>query len=100
MLSSDVRSNLNLVGWITGLIRSEAVRVDNACGLHLELDRAVEGKVEVEAVLVVCDGADRRDDELAIAGDVGSHVSEVGVLVQNTGVLLADKTSELCTLRA
>jgi hypothetical protein len=97
MLRSDVRGNLNLVGGIAGLVWSEAVRVDNASSLHLELDRAVEGKVEVEAVLVVRDGADGGDDELAITGDVGSHVSEVGVLVQDTGVLLADQTSEMFT---
>lgn len=40
--------------------------------------------------LIVGDCADRRDNELSIPGDVGLVGSEIGVLVQDTGVFLAE----------
>lgn len=43
-----------------------------------------------ETNLIVGDCADRRDDELSIPRDVGFVGSEVGVLVQDAGIFLAE----------
>lgn len=93
VLRSDLRSNVNLVSRIARLVRLQAVGVDDTGSFDFQLDRAVERKVEVEPVFVVGDRADGRDDQFSIARDVDSHVSEVGVLVQDTSVLFTVKLS-------
>lgn len=45
--------------------------------------------------LVVGNRADARDDELAVPGDVDLVVTEVGVLVENTSILLVDADGTL-----
>lgn len=67
-----------------------AVGVEHARQLDLELVGAVEGEGVVEAVLVVGGGDDLRDDELAVAGRDDGSVTVVGVLVQETVVLLVN----------
>ena len=89
VLRGDLRGDDNLVGVVDRLIRGQGVGVDDTGGLDLELDRAVESKVEVEAILVVGNGADRGDDELSVPRNVGLLVSEISVLVQDSGVFLA-----------
>ncbi|KAJ8104750.1 hypothetical protein OPT61_g10590 [Boeremia exigua] len=72
------------------LAGQHGVGVEDAGELDFKLDRAVEVEDPVHAVLVVGGGEDVRDDELAGAGDGDAVVAEVGVLEQNTGILLVD----------
>ena len=64
-----------------------AVR-DDAGQLDLELDGAVLVEVPVEAVLVVADGGDERDDEPARAPHLRASPAPVDVLPQDARVLL------------
>lgn len=91
VLSCNLRGDIDFMFRILRLSRSETIRIDDTRRFDLKLDRSVQSKVEVKAVLVVCDGTDGRNDQLSISCDVRSHVSEVGVFVQDTGIFLTDK---------
>lgn len=86
----DPRRHIHLVRHIRRLPLFQRVRINNARRLNLQLDTPVQRKVEVKAILVVCNGADGRNDQLAITRDVHLVVSEVGVLVQDAGVFFVD----------
>ena len=70
--------------------RAAPRRREDAGHLHLELDRPVLVEVPVEAVLVVSDGGDERDDEPAGAADLGVAAAPVDVLPEEAEVLLVD----------
>jgi hypothetical protein len=89
VLSCYLRCDIHFMGVVKRLVGFKTIRVDNTSCLDFEFNGAVKGKVEVEAVLVVGNGANGGDDELSIAGDVDSHVSEIGVLVEYTSILFA-----------
>ncbi len=62
----------------------------DAGGLGLELDRAVEVEVPVEAVVVVAHRGEEGDDEPALAPDLPRAGPQVGVLPEDAVVLLVD----------
>ena len=63
-------------------------RLDDAGQLGLELDGAVLIEVPVEAVIVVADGREERDDEAARAAHLEGVVAELVVLPEDAVVLL------------
>ena len=93
VLCRNLRSNIDLVSVIEGLVRFQAVRVDDTGCLYFELDRAVKGKIEVEAILVIGYRTDGRDNQFSITSDVNSHISEIGMLVENTGIFFTANMS-------
>lgn len=93
VLCCDSRGDVYLVRGIEGLVRLQAICVDNTSCFDFELDGSVERKVEVKSILVIGDGADRGDDQFTIAGDMDPHITEVGVLVEYTSILLATRVS-------
>mmetsp|Transcript_5777 Transcript_5777/g.18528 ORF Transcript_5777/g.18528 Transcript_5777/m.18528 type:complete len:332 (-) Transcript_5777:1182-2177(-) len=70
-------------------LRLPAGGVDDARGLHLELDDAVHHEVPVARVLVVAHGVHCRDHQPAGAADLG-RATEIRVLPEQAGVLLVD----------
>jgi len=93
VLCRDLRSNIDLVSVIERLVRLQAIRVDDTGCFDFKLDGSVKGKVEVEAILVIGYRTYRRDDQLSITSDVNSHISEIGVLVENTRVFFTGDIS-------
>jgi len=93
VLCRDLRSNIDLVSVIERLVRLQAIRVDDTGCFDFKLDGSVKGKVEVEAILVVGYRTDGRDDELPITSNMNSHVSEIGMLVENTGIFFTANMS-------
>lgn len=89
VVGSDSPRHLCAVGG-GSLRRVQAVRVEHARQLHLELVGAVEVEDVVKGVVVVCGGDDLRDDELAVASRDGLAVAVVGVLEREAVVLLVD----------
>jgi homoaconitase/3-isopropylmalate dehydratase large subunit len=81
MLSGNLWCDVDLVCWVQGLIRLQAVSIDDTGGFDFELDRSVKGEVKVESVFVVGNCTDGRNDQLSITRDVDSHISEISVLV-------------------
>mgnify|MGYP006170517057 CR=1 FL=1 len=75
-----------------GGIRVAVTRVgrgeDDAGGLGLELDGAVEVEVPVEAVVVVADGGEEGNHQAAVPAGVVDAGPEVAVLGQDAPVLL------------
>src|SRR4051794_6336455 len=69
---------------------------NDAGGLDLEADRAVEVEVPVEAVVVVADGGEEADHHAALTAGLRRAGPEVGVLPQDAGVLLvqADRVAQ------
>src|SRR5215469_2463793 len=61
--------------------------------LDLALDRAVQVEVPVEAVVVVADGGEVRNDESALPPGLRRAVEDVGVLPEDADVLLVDADS-------
>ena len=58
--------------------------------LDLELDRAVQVEVPVEAVLVVADRRDEADDQATRAAHLGATAVEVDVLPEDSVVLFVN----------
>jgi len=100
MLCRDLWSNINFMSVIEGLIGLQAVCVDDTGCFHFKLDRTVEGKVEVETILIIGYRTNGRDDELSIAGNVYSHVSEIGMLVENTCIFFTEEMSAIEHIRS
>lgn len=90
VVSRNPRRNVHLVRQVRRLPLFQRIRIDNARRLDLQFDTPVQRKVEIKTILVVCNGADGRNDQLAITRDVHLVVSEVGVLVQDAGVFFVD----------
>src|SRR6266540_240853 len=59
----------------------------HAGGLHLQLDGAVQVQVPVEAVVVVADRGEGRDDQAPLAARLGGAGEQVAVLPGDAGVL-------------
>lgn len=97
VLSCDLRRNVHFMCHVPRFIRFQAVRIDNTRRFDFEFDRTVKGEIKVKAILVVGHCADGRNDQLSIPRYVDSHVSEVGVLVQDTSVFLAGSVSDRST---
>ena len=53
VLCRDLRSDIHFVSMVEGLVRLQAVRVDDTGSFHFKLDGPVKGKIEVEAILVI-----------------------------------------------
>ena len=93
VLCRDLRSNIHFVSMVEGLVRLQAVRVNDTGGFHFKLDGPVKGKVEVETVLVIGYRTDGRDDELSITSNMNSHVAEIRMLVEYTRVFFTGDMS-------
>lgn len=81
MLRSDPRRDNDLVLVVPLLTLGQYIGIDDPRRLDLQLDGPSEIEREIKAVLVVGDGTDGTDDQLAIPGDVSAVVTEVGVFV-------------------
>jgi hypothetical protein len=93
MLCRDLRSDIHFVRVIEGLVRLQAVGIDDTGCFHFKLDRTVKGKVEIEAILVIGYCTDGGDDQLSITSDVNSHVSEIGMFVKYTRIFFTKDMS-------
>lgn len=89
VLSGDPRGDDDLVRRVLGFSLCQDVCVHDTSSLDLELNRTSQIKGKVEAVLVVRHGANRRNDEFAIPGDVRLVGAEVGMFVQDARIFLA-----------
>jgi hypothetical protein len=59
MLCCNLRCNVDLMSRVERLIGLQTIGIDNPSSLDFELNRTVQGEVEVEAVFVIGDCADR-----------------------------------------
>eukprot|EP00958_Prasinococcus_capsulatus_P013612 scaffold1405_cov305-Prasinococcus_capsulatus_cf.AAC.7 len=87
-LPHDARRDLHAERVATS--RRACHRVDDACGLHLELDGAVQVEVPVGAVLVVANRGDGGDHQLARTAYLRVVSAVVPVLPQHARILLMD----------
>ena len=58
VLGSNAWCNDDLVGVVDWLVWCEWIGIDNSGSLDLELEGSIEGKIKVETVFVIGDGAD------------------------------------------
>jgi hypothetical protein len=93
VLCRNLRGDIHFVSVVEGLVRLQTVRVNDSGCFYFKLDGSVKGKVEVEAILVIGYRTYGRDDQLSITSDVNSHISEIGMLVENTGIFFTANMS-------
>jgi uncharacterized membrane protein len=93
VLCRNLRGDIHFVSVVEGLVRLQTVRVNDSGCFYFKLDGSVEGKVEVEAILVVGYRTDGRDNQFSITSDVNSHISEIGMLVEYTRIFFTGDLS-------
>lgn len=67
-----------------------SIRVEDACQLDLQLNRAVLVEDPVNTVLVVCGRKDLTNEQFSRPSDGTAIVAEVGMLEENPGIFFVD----------